>query len=279
VQNRAEVEKAMTNASQRWLALVVVAGMVLAGSILVYAWSGKSSNISYLVDVPLQVHLQADHEIELQDLDPRKLYIVESGVSVYVHRSVNLTMQDRAVHIRVRSQGRLRATGANIAVTAEAGSTAIVGDGIAIAGEGATIYAFGTASVKALKGTTVYNYGSGEEHAFEGSVTYARSRGRVFAENGSIVYAKSPDNCDACTQVALAKGATVYVYEGAEAFGKSATVYVYHGGEVSCTNHCTLYLHPGAEFNHSKDTVVHQVSDEEDPPAPFLEPDIASIDK
>ena len=269
----------MTNASQRWLALVMVAGMVLAGSILAYAWSGKSSMISYLVDVPLQVHLEADHEIELQNPDPRKLYIVESGASVSLHGSAALAMQDKVVHVRVRSQGKLRATGAKIAVTAEPGSIAIVGDGVAIDGEGATIYVQGEASVKAFKGTTVYNYGTGEEHAYEGSVTYARSRGRVFAENGSIVYAKSPDNCDACTQVALAKGATVYVYEGAEAFGKSATVYVYRGGEVGCTNRCTLYLHPGAEFNYSKDAVVHQVSDEEDPPAPFLEPDLASIDK
>ncbi|MDR3612665.1 MAG: hypothetical protein P4L53_03810 [Candidatus Obscuribacterales bacterium] len=269
----------MSNASRRWLAPVMVAGMVLGCSILVHAWPEKSSIISYVVDEPLEVHLQSDQEIELQNPDPHKVYIVESGVTVSLHGELNLSMQDKVVQIRVRSKGILRVTGANIAVTAEPGATVIVGDGVAIDGEGATIYVQGASNVKAFNGTTVYNYGNGEEHAYEGSVTYARTKGRVFAERGSLVYAKSPDNCDACTQVALAKGATVHVYEGAEAFGKSATVYVYRGGEVGCSNRCTLYLHPGAESNYSTDAVVHQVSDQDDPPALFLEPDPGSIQK
>jgi len=259
----------MTRAGQIGLA-VMVAGVVLIGTISIALFSASPKTLTFKVDVPQEVHIRSGAAVVLNDPDPVSLYVVDEGAKLSVTRPQGNPNRVRRLALRVSRGGTLEAAGTNIEVTAEPGSQATVSDGVLINAVGAVVYARGTARVKALSGSVIHNSGTGDEYAYDGSITYAKMRGRVFAEKGALVYAKSPDDCDACTQVQADPGSTVFVYQGAEAFATQATVTVYKGGEVGCYHGCTLYLFPEAEFNFGPHCIVHQMT-AESPMVPFKE--------
>jgi len=216
-----------------------------------------------------EIHLVASGKrLEVNNPDPAKLYVVESGADVIITAPLGDPARTLAARVIVHSGGRLEAHGTNVDITAQPGSEVTVYDGVVIEATGAKVFVRGNVKLKAFAGTVVRSTGSGEEFAYAGSITYTQAKGRTFAEEGSTVYAKSLDDCDACTQVVASPGSTVYVFDGAEAFGKGATVYVYKGGEVGCAHDCTLFLYAGAEFNYGPACVVHNMPDD-DTPDPF----------
>jgi hypothetical protein len=228
--------------------------------------AADSSTPPSLYQVPQlePVYFTSAQLVEVDNLDPRKVYIAQAGSHVRFKRAISDPDSTPIVRVIAQSGSKVEAIGTQVSVTAADGSYVEVSDGVRLDATGAVVYVRGDAFVKAFAKAEVHNQGSGETHAFEGSVIYTQGKGRTFAEKGSLVYARSPENCDACTQVQAAPGSTVHVYKGAEVFGKGATVYAYSGGEVICSRHCTVYLYPDSERNLSPNCIVHEMPDESD---------------
>jgi hypothetical protein len=274
------MEAPMTDSSKKLLGPLLVVAVALAiGAAAIGFRSGRHQVMPFKVDPADVVHLKDGAPTTLNDPDPKKVYVVDAGSHVTVIRPYGDPLQVKELRLVVNEGGTLEgAVGTNINVVALPGSVAHVGGeaqsnstdtcvgGVFIEAYGAVVYATGTAKVKAMDKSIIHNSGMCDERAYAGSTTYSRMRGRVFAEDGSTVYVKSPENCDACSQVQFSPGSTIYVYEGAEAFGKgSATsgketiITVYDGGEVGCYKYCTLILYPKAEFKEGQGSDVHIV--------------------
>lgn len=258
----------MSHRFRRRLCAFIVLGLVLTGFGIVTMSDHNAPGLSFQAPTLAEVLVGNGQHLDLNDPDPAKLYIAESGSSINVTRSMSDPERTRTVNVIARGGSHVEARGTNISVTAEPGSQVTVGDGVSLDARGAVVFVHGTARLKAFAGTVAHNDGTADAHVYAGSITYTQGRGRTIAESGATVYAKSPDDCDACTQVVAGPGSTAYVYDGAEVFGKGATVYVFKGGEVKCSRRCTLYLYPGAEFNYSPDCVVHMMTDDA-PKIPF----------
>lgn len=228
----------MTGSVNKWLGPSLALGavaLVIAAAVSGLP-SGQGQVPPFKVDPADVVHLSKGAPITLTDPDPDKVYEIEDGAHVSVQRASGDPLQVKQLRLFVDKGGSLDgAVGTNVYVIALEGAVAHVGqpftsktkvqstacdDGLFVEAFGAEVWAQGTAKVKALGKSIIHNTSTCEEHAYDGSVTYARMRGRVFANAGAIVYTKSPQDCDACSQVAFSPGSTVYIYDGAEAFGK-----------------------------------------------------------
>ena len=258
----------MTESSNKWLAPFMVLLMAAAiGAAVIGFHSNRQPVNPFKVAESDIVHLQVGALVTLDDPDPGKVYAIGAGAHVKVTRPMGDPLQGKQLRLLVEKGGTLEAAvGTNIYVVALEGSVAHVGDGVFIEAFGGEVYATGDSRVKALDKSIIHNIGTGDEHAYAGSITYARMRGRVFANDGATVYVKSPKDCDACSQVAFVAGATIYIYDGAEAFGRGSStsvektvITVYKGGEVGCYKYCTIYLAADAEHKDGQGSVVHQM--------------------
>jgi hypothetical protein len=235
-----EQEAQMTNSGSKWLGALLALVAVAFVAIVTIAGLPKTGQVlPFKVDPADVVHLSQGAPISLKDPDPDKVYEVEAGAHVSLIRSQGDPLQLKQLRLFVDKGGTLEgAEGTNVYIIALDGSVAHVGqpmqtrtkvvptacdDGLYVEAFAAEVYAQGTTKVKALSGSVIHNTSTCEEHAYDGSVTYARMRGRVFANAGSVVYTKSPENCDACSQVEFAGGSTIYIYDGAEAFGRGSS--------------------------------------------------------
>lgn len=261
--------------SKKWLAPGLLMAAALAAALIGFHSNRRQVNPFNVPDSDI-VHFNDVAPVTLNNPDPDKLYVVESGAHLTVTRPLGDALQGKQLRLLVDAGGTLdAAVGTNIFVVTVSGAVAHVGDGVFIEAFGGEIFATGDARVKALDKSIIHNIGTGDEHAYAGSITYARMRGRVFANDGAVVYVKSPKDCDACSQVSFVAGAKVYIYNGAEAFGRGTpkniektVITVFKGGEVGCYKYCSIFLAADAEHKDGEGSVVHELKADEFIPFP-----------
>jgi hypothetical protein len=262
----------MTESKNKWMAPFMVLLIAAAIGAAVFGFHSDRHPVNpFKVPEADMVRLQDGALVTLDNPDPDKVYVIESGAHVEVTRPMGDPLQGKQLRLVVDKGGTLEgAVGTNIYVIAVEGSVSHVGDGVFIVAFGGEVFATGDSRVKAMDKSIIHNTGTADEHAYAGSITYARMRGRVFANDGATVYVKSPKDCDACSQVNFVSGVKIFIYNGAEAFGRGnpnsiekTVITVYKGGEVGCYKYCTINIAADAEHKDGEGSTVHQLDDDE----------------
>ena len=127
----------MSSPSAKLLPLLVVSGLVLTGAALTARSVISASGISFQAPVLEEVHFRDRAIVELNNPNPLKLYIAESGSHVIITRAILDPEQTKIVRIVARSGSEVEAFGTKINVTADAGSIAAVSDGVNLDATGA----------------------------------------------------------------------------------------------------------------------------------------------
>ena len=122
----------MSHRLRRYLCVFIVIGLGLTGTSVMIMNSHVAPGTSFQAPALTEVLIHDGQHLDLNDPDPAKVYIAESGSSINVTRPMSDSERTPTVNIIARSGSHVEARGTNLSVTAEPGSHVTVDDGVSL---------------------------------------------------------------------------------------------------------------------------------------------------